>query len=162
MPRKKPNFTIDLPKSKSLPSIDPAEMTFAFQLFQAGIRIRIPMESPETRGIDFGDRDSAQAILDALPPALREDFFVRENFLSPKDTKLSRAMFALLTHYEQHPLRDAIVYRVMGFHHLLNDVDEGLLSKWLKPCTEDEEAVMMHPAVMDAVATCPTKRQLQR
>jgi hypothetical protein len=141
---------------KSLPKVDPEEMAFAVSVFQAGLRLRMPMESPENRGIDLGDAKLAQGMLDALPEELRSEFLVKDTRMAPKDSPLHRGIFGVLGHYDKHPLRAAIAGRVMAFYYFINEADPKTLAKWQTPCEEDIEAVMLHPAVMDAAATART------
>ena len=35
--------------------VNPKEMDFAIQLFQAGLRMKLPVSASERRGVDFGD-----------------------------------------------------------------------------------------------------------
>jgi hypothetical protein len=143
-------------KSDSVEAVDPEELAFAIQLFQAGLRLVMPMESPQKRGIELGDSEMAQGFFDSLPESVRNQFTVKDSRLSPKDNPVNRGVFGVMKHYDKHPQRTAITARVMGFYHLVNSAPREILAEWEKPCKEDAEAVMLHPAVMDAAAVCPT------
>lgn len=161
--RKKPRLKPPAPLNKSLPPIDEEEMAFALQILQAGLRLRMPMDSPEKKGIEAGDAAIAHDLLNSIPEGLRDQFLVRDTRVAPKDTKESRAAFAILDHYRDHPLREAILYRAMSFQRVVNQHYEEFLS-WTRQATAAEAAdsgpgmVMLHPAVIEAVATAPTNK----
>ncbi len=117
MRKRKPHF-----KKPSAPGpvqpADPEEMSFALQVFQAGLRLRMPMQSPEKKGIEFGDAAMAQAMLESLPKVIREQFVIRDNRVAPKDTPLHRGIFGVMEHYKDHPQKDAIASRI---NFLLSD-----------------------------------------
>jgi hypothetical protein len=144
--------------SSVVPAVDPEELGFALQLFQAGLRVKLPMESPEKKGIEFGDVGIAQMMLAALPQPLREQFIVRDSRVAPRDTRLHRAMFAVLNHYKDHKDREAISNRVMAFYFLVNKGGMKPFRKWTKP-SDIPEATMMHPAVVEAMAVTPMPTQ---
>ena len=144
--------------SSVVPAVDPEEMAFALQLFQAGLRVKLPMESPEKKGIEFGDVEIARMMLAALPQPIREEFIVRDSRVAPRDTNLHRAMFAVLNHYKDHKDREAISNRVMAFYFLVNKGGMEPFRKWTKP-GDIPEATMMHPAVVEAMAVTPMPMQ---
>jgi hypothetical protein len=130
-------------------------MDFAIQLFQAGLRMKIPVTVSETSGVDFGDSTTAQIVIDAMPEAVGLRFVVQEGRIVPRDPELQRGAFLVLKHYDKHPLRRAIYVRTMAFYLLANTSNRNLWEKWLEPVGERRE-VPLHPAVMEAAATVPT------
>lgn len=141
------------------PAVDPEEMRFALGVFQAGLRLRLPMESPAKKGIPIESREEGESMLEPLPPEVRELFTIRDDRVSPKDTPLHRAVFGVMDHYKDHPRQQAIGTRLGAFYFLVNDVaDTGRLDKWQKPSEEDAEVMLLHPAVVDAIATVPLTR----
>jgi hypothetical protein len=138
-------------------AIDPEEMAFAFQVFQAGLRLKMPTRNPETYGINTGDIVVAQGELDSLPTLLRGYFVVRDSRLAPRDIPLHRGFLAVLSHYKDHPHVRSILTRTMAFYFLVNKAIERL-EKWQKPSQDEPEAVLLHPAVIEAVALLPTGR----
>jgi hypothetical protein len=150
--RTHPIHTLDLRQ----PPVDREEMRFALGVFQAGLRLRMPMESPAKKGIPIEDKVEGERMLEPLPPEVRELFTIRDDRVSPKDTPLHRAVFGVMDHYKDHPQQQAISTRLGAFYFLVNDVREtGRWDKWQKPSEEDAEAMMLHPAVVDAIATVP-------
>jgi hypothetical protein len=148
--RPQPIHTLDLRQ----PPVDKEEMRFALGVFQAGLRLRMPMESPAKKGIPIEDKEEGERMLEPLPPEVRELFTIRDDRVAPKDIPLHRAVFGVMDHYKDHPQREAISTRLGAFYFLVNDVrDTGRWDKWQKPSEEDAEAMMLHPAVVDAIAT---------
>jgi len=152
-PQRERGFDID---PSTLGAVDPEEMGFAFQLFQAGLRYTMPMESPEqTEGLAL-DGKTANQFLSIAPDALKEQFTTRGERLVPRDTPVNRGAFAVMNHYREHPQREAVFVRVMAFFFLMNRLDEEQWKRWCKPESGPNDGRMMvHPAVMDAVATAP-------
>ena len=118
------------------------------------------MESPAKKGIPIESKEQGERLLDQLPAEVRDDLFtVHEDRVSPKDTPFHRAVYGVLDHYKDHPQQKAISTRLGAFYFLVNDVrDTGHLDKWQKPSEEDKEAMLLHPAVIDAIATVPLTR----
>jgi hypothetical protein len=149
----------DVPSETSpfepVPSVNPDEMVFAIQIFQAGLRLRMPVANPESKGIELGSPETAQTMLDSLPKPVRDQFVVREGRIAPKDNALHRGVGAVLSHYADHPERQAIFQRTMGFYFLVNDIGRGGFQRWEKPSEEDPEVTTLHPAILEAVAVAP-------
>ena len=135
--------------------VNPKEMSFAIQLFQAGMRIQIPMSNSEVSGIEVGDNDAAQRVIDSMPEALSKQFVARNGRIALEDTEVHRGAFVVLKHYDEHPLRQAIYIRALAFYLLANASNRNVWEKWHKPIGEQRE-VPLHPAVIEAVALVPT------
>jgi hypothetical protein len=157
MPKNIRNVQSRTPTPESVPSVNPEEMIFAIQVFQAALRLRMPVENPERKGIEFDGSEGARTMLDSLPVAVRNQFVVRENRLAPKDTAFHRGVGAVLQHYADHADREAIFQRVMAFYFLVNSRAGERLQQWQKPSEEDSEATMLDSAVMEAVAVAPVR-----
>jgi len=152
--RTQPNQQEAAPLGLAAP-VNAKELDFAIQLFQAGLRMKIPVSVSETRGLDFGDNAAAQTLIDAMPEQLRMRFVAQEGRIIPRDPELRRAAFLVLKHYERHPLRQAIYIRTMAFHLLAYSSNRNLWEKWQKPVRERRE-VQLHPAMIEAAASVPT------
>lgn len=135
--------------------VNAKELDFAIQLFQAGLRMKIPVSVSETCGVDFGDNAAAQALIDAMPAELRALFVALEGWIIPRDPELRRGAFLVLKHYQRHPLRQAIYIRTIAFHLLANSANRNLWGKWHTPAAEQRE-LPLHPAVIEAAATVAT------
>jgi hypothetical protein len=140
--------------------VNPKELDFAIQLFEAGLRMKIPVSVSETRGVDLGDNDAAQMLIDAMPKELGLRFVAQEGRIIPRDPELRRGAFLVLKHYDRHPLRQAIYIRTIAFHLLANSSNRTVLEKWHQPVGEQRE-VPLHPAVIEAAAIVPTTRHGQ-
>ena len=135
--------------------VNAMELGFAIQLFQAGLRMKIPVSVSETCGVDFGDNAVAQTLIDAMPEELRARFVALEGWIIPRDPEVRRGAFLVRKHYERHPLRQAIYIRTITFHLLANSANRNLWGKWHTPGAEQRE-VPLHPAVIEAAATVAT------
>jgi hypothetical protein len=151
--RTQPTLPEGTPLGTTAP-VDPKEMDFAIQLFQAGLRMKIPVSVSEL-GVDFCDNAAAQTAIDDMPEAVGLRFMAQEGRIVPRDPELQRGAFLVLKHYDKHPLRQALYIRTMAFYLLANTTNRNLWEKWHKPVGEQRE-VPLHPAVIDAVAIVPT------
>lgn len=152
--RTQPNQQEATPFGAAVP-VNAKELDFAIQLFQAGLRMKIPVSVSETCGVDFGDNAAAQTLIDTMPEELRARFVALEGRIIPRDLELRRGAFLVLKHYERHPLRQAIYIRTLAFHLLANSANRNLWAKWHTPVAEQRE-VPLHPAVLEAAATVAT------
>src|SRR5579863_2409446 len=152
--RTQPNWQEATPLGKA-PAVNAKELDFAIQLFQAGLRMKIPVSVSGTLGVDFGDNAAAQTLIDAMPEQLRTRFLALEGRIIPRDPELRRGAFLVLKHYERHPLRQAIYIRTIAFHLLANSSNRNLWGKWHTPVAEQRE-VPLHPAIIEAAATVAT------
>src|SRR5260370_27137707 len=130
-------------------------MDFAIQLFEAGLRMKIPVSVSETRGLDFGDNAAAQTMIDAMPEEFGKRFVAQEGRIIPRDPELRRGAFLVLKHYDRHPLREAIYVRTIAFYLLAHTSNRNLWEKWHRPVGQRRE-VPLHPAVIEAAAIVPT------
>ena len=73
--------------------VNPKEMDFAIQLFEAGLRMKIPVSVSETRGVDFGDNAAAQMLIDTMPEELGLRFVAQEGRVVRRDPELQRGAF---------------------------------------------------------------------
>ena len=87
--RTQPNRQEATPLEGALP-VNAKELDFAIQLFQAGLRMKIPVSVSEIRGVDFGDNGAAQTLIDAMPEELRARFVALEGRIIPRDPELRR------------------------------------------------------------------------
>jgi len=157
--RTQPNWLEAIPL-RPAPPVSPKEMDFAIQLFEAGLRMKIPVSVSETRGVDCGDNATAQKLIDAMPEELGGKFVAQEGRIIPRDPEVRRGAFLVLKHYDRHPLRQAIYIRTLAFHLLANSSNLNLWEKWHKPVGQRLEAPL-HPAVVEAAAIVPTSGQRQ-
>ncbi len=152
--RSQPGASEAVPLEPAAP-VNPKEMGFAIQLFQAGLRMKTPMGNSEIRGIDIGDNAAAQVMIDTMSEALGKPLVAREGRLAPRDTEIHRGAFVVLRHYDRHPLRQAIFIRTMAFHMLVSTCGRNLLEKWCKPA-EQRRGIPPHPALIEAAALVRT------
>jgi hypothetical protein len=60
-----------------------------------------------------------------------------------------------LEHYKDHPKQQAFFLRISAFYFFANAHGLKALSKYTKASDEGPGVVLIHPAVMEAVATAP-------
>lgn len=155
MPNRNPS---NAPQTVSLPSVapvDPKEMGFAIELFLVALRMKAAMTGPKIWGIEVGDHDAAQKMIDSMPEALSHRFMAQSGRIVPRDTEVHRGAFVVLKHYDRHPLRQAIFIRTIAFHMLVSTGNRNLLEMWCMREGRRREGPP-HPALIEAVAVVPT------
>jgi hypothetical protein len=140
--RPPPNLPEVIPLGSAEP-VNPKELDFAIQLFEAGLRMKIPVSVSETRGVDFGDNAVAQTLIDAMPEELRARFVAEEGRIIPRDPEFRRGAFLVLKHYDKHPLQQAIYIRTIAFHLLANSSNRNLWERWHKPLGGQRESLFI-------------------
>lgn len=68
-------------------------------------------------------------------------------------TTLYTAFRTLCRHYTGDTLQAAVCARVLAFHFLMERTAGNLLSEWVRPHPETVKLVVLHPAVVEAIAT---------
>jgi hypothetical protein len=140
--------------------VDPEEMAFCYGVFQGALRGQLAAPDPSRRGRVFESDAIAEAERSKLPEALREFLAVKEGRLTLTDTPLHRAAFAVLKHYDGHPDQQALFCRIFAFYFFVNKHKIETLSKYTKRCEDEPDVVLVHPAVMQAVAKATMSNSL--
>lgn len=143
-----------------VPAVNTEEMAFCYGVFQGALRGQLAAPDPLRRGMDFETDFAAICARLMLPAALREFFTVRDGRLSPTDIPFHRACFAVLEHYEDHPDQRALFIRICAFYFFINRHGLKSLGKYTKESDDGPEVVLIHPAVMEAVATAQVSNTL--
>ena len=73
-----------------------------------------------------------------------------------KDSDLERGVENLMAVYGTHAQRSSILYRCLAFYLLVNDCGRYVWERWQKDNGDEKGAIILHPAVVDAVAQAPT------
>jgi hypothetical protein len=68
---------------------------------------------------------------------------------------LEYAFLALWTHYEGDVRQRSICARVLGFHRLMMPTRGELVADWVHSPEDRPEVVLLHPAVVEAIAKTP-------
>jgi hypothetical protein len=71
------------------------------------------------------------------------------------ESSLDFAFKMLWRHYDGDDRQRSICARILGFHSLMVRTDGALVQPWLQACPDAPEAVVLHPVVVEAVATTP-------
>jgi len=71
------------------------------------------------------------------------------------ESTLEFAFMSLWRHYERDHRRQSICARVLGFHSLMVMTRGALVESWVSSQREAPEVVLLHPAVVEAVAMTP-------
>jgi len=64
-------------------------------------------------------------------------------------------MFTVLEHFKNHPQQMSIAHRLSAFIFFASRFRNGGLGKWERQ-SQDGSGIEIHPAVIDAAASCPT------
>lgn len=128
-------------------------MAFCYGVFQGALRGQLAAPDPLRRGMDFESDQIAKSARLMLPEALQEFFTVGHGRLTPTDIPFHRACFAVLEHYNDHPDQQAFFIRISAFYFFINKHGVKSLERYTKESEDGPGVVLIHPAVMEAVAT---------
>jgi len=126
------------------------EIAFAMSLFVSAASFTIPSSPTKKTLLSGGEcwRVFRLYTADMHRAATRQE--------RPKgESSLEHAFMALWTHYEGDMRQRSICARVLGFHGLMMMTEGALVADWVFSSEERPEIVLLHPAVVRAVAITP-------
>ena len=68
---------------------------------------------------------------------------------------LSEAFLVVWQHYSGDERQACICARVLGFHLLAERTNGEIMKDWITPDRQNPEVVLLHPVVIDAIASVP-------
>lgn len=74
---------------------------------------------------------------------------------SPWESTLDHAFKALWCHYRGDPRQSSICARILGFYYLAERTEGAVIQVWSRSCPETPETVLLHRALVEAIATAP-------
>lgn len=126
-------------------------MAFALSLFvQAANQTMVPpLEGPAPGD----DEDGCAGLYDTLCLDRGDVPVMHARVETDHETSLYTAFRALCGFYVNDPLQAAICARVLAFYFLMEHSEGAAIDGWLQPSAGSPELVILHPAVVDAIAT---------
>lgn len=137
-----------------LPPVAPEEIAFALALFVGIVHgqlvppARDPLSADEEAELLEFQRILAPVCAAAQPPIPRPDAIAYE-------TSLGRVLLVVWQLHRGHTHQASICARVLNFYLLTERTAGTALSRWIMPCTDDPKLVVLHPALIEALATIP-------
>lgn len=128
------------------------EMAFAMSLFVSAAHRQVFSSSPPDVAREVREKRTCQRFLSCLAFA-EEDGRNPDEAVIAQDSALFRATFAVWEHSHGGAERLSLVARVLAFHFLMERTQGAVLERWCNSDPEGEETVLLHPAVVDAMAT---------
>ena len=143
------------------PAIPVEEIAFALAVFVGAAngqfdRFQAPPSSAESdalaecQRIVWGDSACRQLPVDRSRKALSYE------------QTLESALLALWRRYGGDPRQASICLRVLSFYRLMAESAESAgspVARWVQPCSAGEEEVLLHPALVQALACVPLGEQ---
>ncbi len=62
----------------------------------------------------------------------------------------------MLEHYKDDPRQPFFYFRTLAFYFLFSDIGEEGFKKWMK-AGDVADATMLHPAIVEAIASAPVE-----
>ncbi len=132
------------------------EIAFAMSLFLAAAQRKIlPNKRPRTE-TELSIGQQAQHVFVSLVPSQPVGFPKAAEF---KGSSLSEAFLTMWQQYAGDDRQASICARVLGFHLLMERTEGAAVERWLTFSRGDPETVLLHPAVIEAVASVPLLRE---
>lgn len=128
------------------------EIAFAMSLFVAAAQRKILPTTRPTTEAQLLIGQEAQRVFVTLVPSKPVPFPKAAEF---QGSSLSEAFLTVWQHYAGDDRQASICARVLGFHLLMERTEGAAVGRWLTPSPSDPEAVLLHPAVIEAVASVP-------
>ncbi len=130
------------------------EMAFAMSIFVSAADGQMFSSGPSDAQASLRERQACQHFLSFLAAEHAERSSLRQAANSQK-TPLFQAIFAVWEHDREDAGRLSITARVLAFHFLMEQTSGALLRCWCSPDPKGEETVLLHPAVVEAIAKMP-------
>ena len=130
------------------------EMAFAISIFVSAANGQIFPSAPPDVQASLRERRSCQRFVSFLAAEDAECGSLWKAATS-QETPLFRAIFAVWEHDREDSGRLSIVARVLAFYSLMERTEGAVLERWCDRNPEGEETVLLHPAVIEAIAGIP-------
>ena len=132
------------------------EIAFAMSLFFAAAQRKIlPSKRPTTEA-ELSIGQEAQRVFVSLVPPRPVSFPKAAEF---QGSSLSEAFLTVWQQYAGDERQASICARVLGFHLFMERTEGAAVEHWLLTDPTDFETVLLHPAVIEAVASVPLLRE---
>jgi len=128
------------------------EIAFAMSLFLAAAQRKILPKKRPTTEAELSNGQEAQRVFVSLVPLRPVPFPKAAEF---QGSSLSEAFLTVWQHYAGDDRQASLCARVLGFHLLMERTEGDAVGRWLMPSPSDPGTVLLHPAVIEAVASVP-------
>jgi hypothetical protein len=141
------------------PQVAPEEIAFALALFVGIVQGQLGSSSHAPLSRD--EEEELSDCLRILSPLCNSE---QSSIRSGSDaidyrTSLGRVLLVIWQLHRGHPHQTSICARVLNFYLLTERTAGTALQRWVIPCTEDPKLVLLHPALIEALATAPLTEQ---
>ena len=130
------------------------EMAFAMSVFVSAANGQVYPSGPPDPQAVLREKHSCQRFLSFLAAEDAGHGSLWQAATS-QETPLFRAIFAVWEHDREDAGRLSIIARVLAFYSLMERTKGVVLEPWCDRNPEGEETVLLHPAVLEALATIP-------
>ncbi len=137
------------------------EMAFAMSIFVRAADGQVFSSCPPDVQAALRERRSCQRFVSFLAGEDAELSSLREA-ANRDESPLFRAIFAVWEYDREDAGRLSIIARVLAFYFLMERTKGAVLERWCDTNPEGEQTVLLHPAVVEAIANIPlsTRGQL--
>jgi hypothetical protein len=137
------------PSGPFFPIVQVDEIAFAMSLFVNAASLKIPKPLIQASSLPTTECGQVFRMLTGMmPPTSSSD-------LAEGESSLEYAFMALWTHYRGDVRQKSICARVLGFHRLMLLTRGALVADWVHSPEDRPEIILLHPAVVKAVAMTP-------
>lgn len=147
------------PVREDFPPVAAEEIGFALALF-VGI-VQGQLGSPSHAPLSPDEQEELSRCLQILSPlcAGEQPPLPPGSDVIGYQTSLGRVLLVIWQLHRGHPHQTSICARVLNFYLLSERTAGKALQRWIMPCTEDPKLVLLHPALIEALATTPLTEQ---
>jgi len=137
------------------PPVERDEIAFAMALFMSAATHQLyPPDDPLDLNL-LPEEDEWRRLLLALSSEMLDARRPARRGTSPLESTLDHAFKALWCHYRGDPRQSSICARILGFYYLAVRTEGAVIQHWSRSCPETPETVLLHPALVEAIATAP-------
>ncbi len=139
---------------RRFPPVPAEEIAFALTLFVAAANGQSAPPVRPDNSAELLDLQECRRVYLALCPDRSAGLPANQD-VKPCARALSSAFLSLWQHYRNSEYQASICARVLNFHLLMVESAGSAIDRWVSPCPETPEIVMLHAAIIEAIATVP-------
>lgn len=128
-----------------------AEMAFALSLFVGAASGELA--GPGAGTISATSRQECDRLLWAL--SRRQGGLLRAGVAQQYLSSLDAAFRGVWRYYEGDEQQASVCARVLGFYYLMEHSEGAVVERWVSACEGSEEVVVLHPVVVETLASIP-------
>ena len=132
------------------------EIAYALTVFVAAANLELREETADLSPEAMSSRQACRQSYDALTGNTATLPMAASQKFQPQNT-LYGAYKAVWNQYRDDERQGSICARVLGFYSLVEQSRGEAIRQWVEACPESPAAVMLHPAVIVALANIPLR-----